>query len=495
MGNSLGNFKDYWEIIENPEYPTLQGGFIWEWMDHGLQVTCNGKTFYAYGGDFEPESVFEERSKDRNFVLDGILNSGRIPQPGAYEVKKVYQNIATRPTYASPYTVEVKNKYFFRNLDNYYLAWELLENGSPVQSGTIENLFIAPQQTIALQLPVTYTRLPDREYFLNVAYKLKTPEPFLAENFTVASEQLALSSFAAPAVVLSQTPLKITQTTNEWTGAGKNFSVTFDLHTGLIKSYIYKGHNLITSGAQVNFWRPMTDNDYGAGLNRELRVWRDAGKTELAMLEIDREGETWKITSKKFLLKGDAHFFQTYTIDGEGVIVVENRLEKVKGSHPMLPKFGNILVIPQQYDKLEYYGRGPWENYIDRNSAADIALYKSTVGEQYFPYGRPQENGNKTGVRSIALTDGKGNGLKITGELPLEFSALHFSIDDLDPAPELGQYHAGELDKRAEIYLNVDYRQMGVAGVDSWHALPLEQYRVNYDSYSYKYVIRPVVAK
>ncbi|MDR2692357.1 MAG: DUF4981 domain-containing protein, partial [Dysgonamonadaceae bacterium] len=200
MGNSLGNFKDYWEIIENPEYPTLQGGFIWEWMDHGLQVTRNGKTFYAYGGDFEPESVFEGRSKDRNFVLDGILNSGRIPQPGAYEVKKVYQNIATRPTGgASPYTVEVKNKYFFRNLDNYYLAWELLENGSPVQSGTIENLFIAPQQTVALQLPVTYTRLPDREYFLNVAYKLKTPEPFLAGNFTVASEQLALSSFAAPA--------------------------------------------------------------------------------------------------------------------------------------------------------------------------------------------------------------------------------------------------------------------------------------------------------
>ena len=144
---------------------------------------------------------------------------------------------------------------------------------------------------------------------------------------------------------------------------------------------------------------------------------------------------------------------------------------------------------------MTYYGRGPWENYIDRNSATRVALYKSTVNEQYFPYARPQENGNKTDVRWLSLTDRKGNGLKITGELPLEFSALHFSINDLDPAPEPDQYHAGELGKRKEIYLNVDYRQTGVAGVDSWGSLPLEQYRVNYDSYQYRYVIQPVDGK
>ncbi|MDR1632996.1 MAG: DUF4981 domain-containing protein [Dysgonamonadaceae bacterium] len=492
MGNSLGNFKDYWEVIENPEYPTLQGGFIWEWIDHGLQVTRNGKTFYAYGGDFEPESVFEGKSKDRNFVLDGMINSGRIPQPGAYEVKKVYQNIATRLTGASPYTVEVKNKYFFRDLNNYYLAWELLENGSPVQSGTIENLSAAPQQTIALQLPVSYTRSPEKEYFLNVAYRLKTSEPFLAKDFPVASEQLALSSFVAPVFALSQAPLKVTQTANEWTGKGENFSVTFDLQTGLIKNYTYKGQKLISTGAQVNFWRPRTDNDYGSRGNMDLSIWRKTGKTEPVKVQVNQEGETWKIVTEKSLLDGDARFIQTYTVDGAGAIVVENRFEKIKGEYPILPKFGNILVIPKQYDKLTYYGRGPWENYIDRNSAAHVALYKSTVDEQYFPYGRPQENGNKTDVRRFSLTDKKGYGLKITGELPMEFSALHFSIDDLDPAPDPDQYHAGELEKRAEIYLNVDYRQMGVAGVDSWYSLPLEQYRVNYDSYYYKYIIQPV---
>ncbi|MDR1526389.1 MAG: DUF4981 domain-containing protein [Dysgonamonadaceae bacterium] len=492
MGNSLGNFKEYWEVIENPEYPTLQGGFIWEWIDHGLQVTRNGKTFYAYGGDFEPKSVFEGKSNDRNFVLDGMINSGRIPQPGAYEVKKVYQNIATRLTGASPYALEVKNKNFFRDLSNYYLTWELLENGVPVQSGKIENLTVAPLQTVDLQLPVTYTRLPGKEYFLNVDYLLKTPEPFLANNFAVASEQLALSAFVPPAITLSQTPLKVTQTANEWTGKGKNFSVVFDLQTGWMKSYIYKGQKLLTAGAQVNFWRPMTDNDYGAQSNKKLRIWRTTGKTEPVKVQVNQEGETWKITAEKSLLNGDARFIQTYTVDGEGTIVVENRLEKIKGEYPILPKFGNILVIPKQYDKLTYYGRGPWENYIDRNSAAHVALYKSTVDEQYFPYGRPQENGNKTDVRRLSLTNKKGVGLQITGELPLEFSALHFSIDDLDPAPELDQYHADELEKRAEIYLNVDHRQMGVAGIDSWGSLPLGQYRINYDSYRYRYVIQPV---
>ncbi|MDR2087668.1 MAG: DUF4981 domain-containing protein [Dysgonamonadaceae bacterium] len=492
MGNSLGNFKEYWEVIENQEYPTLQGGFIWEWIDHGLQVTRNGKTFYAYGGDFEPESVFEGRSKDRNFVMDGMINSGRIPQPGAYEVKKVYQNIDTRLIDASNYTIEVKNKYFFRDLSNYCLAWELLENGRPAQSGKIENLAVAPQQAIRLQLPVTYTLRQGKEYFLNVNYQQKTAEPFLPKDFVIASEQMGVSSYAAPDFALSQTPLKVTRTATEWTAKGKNFSVAFDLQTGLIKNYTYNGQTLITSGAQVNFWRPMSDNDYGAQSNRKLRIWHDTGKKEPATVTIARENETYKIVAEKSLLNGDARFIQTYTIDGEGAIVVENRFEKIGGEYPMLPKFGTILVVPKQYGNLTYYGRGPWENYIDRNSAAAIAEYKSTVDEQYFPYGRPQENANKTAVRWLSLTDKKGKGLKITGEYPLEFSALYFSIDDLDPAQELDQYHAGELEKRNEIYLNVDCRQMGVAGTDSWGSLPLKQYRINYDNYHYTYLIQPV---
>jgi beta-galactosidase len=492
MGNSLGNFKEYWEVIEDPKYPTLQGGFIWDWIDQGFQVTRSGKTFFAYGGDFEPKSVFEGKGNDRNFLRNGVVNPDRIPNPGAYEVKKVYQNIGTTLTSKQGYEIEVKNKAFFRDLSSYYLTWELLENGTSVQSGRVENLNAAPQQTEKLTLPVTYTRQASgKEYFLNVSYKLKNAEPFLSKDFTVADEQFALSDFVAPAFTPSQLPLKATQTATEWTGKGENFSVTFDLQKATIKSYTYSGQTLI-GGGQANFWRPMTDNDHGAGLNNKLRVWHDAGKTEPATVKITQEGETYKIVAEKSLLNGDAKLTQTYTIDGNGTIAVENSFEKIAGEHPMLPKFGACFVVPKQYSNLTYYGRGPWENYIDRNYSANVGIYKSTVDEQFFPYVRPQETGNKTDVRWFSLTDKKGKGLKIIGELPIEFSALFYSIDDLDPEKDRNQRHAGELTKRNEIYLNVDYRQMGVAGINSWGTLPLEQYRVKYGSYRYAYVIQPI---
>jgi len=260
----------------------------------------------------------------------------------------------------------------------------------------------------------------------------------------------------------------------------------------LISQYQYKGKTIIESGGQVNFWRPMNDNDYGAGSNRKLRVWHDAGKTEPVKFAVREANGIYTITFERMLLNGDARFTQQYTIDAAGTITVDNRFEKIKGEHPMMPKFGTCWIVAKSFDRLTYYGRGPWENYIDRNSAAYIGLYRSTVDEQYYPYGRPQENGNKTGVRWLSLTDKNGTGLKITGTIPLEFSALHYSIDDLDPEPELKQYHAGELEKRSEIYLNVDYRQMGVAGIDSWYSLPLEQYRIKYDNYQYTYVLQPI---
>ncbi|MDR0413857.1 MAG: DUF4981 domain-containing protein [Prevotellaceae bacterium] len=497
MGNSLGNFKEYWEVIENPKYPTVQGGFIWDWIDQGLQVTRNGKTFYAYGGDFEPASVFEGKGNDRNFLINGMIYPDRTPNPGAYEVKKVYQNIGTALASSADCEVAVTNKAFFRDLSSYYLAWELLEDGVPVQSGRVDNLSVAPRQTARLKLPVTYARQPSgKEYFLNVSYRLKAAEPFLPKDFAVADEQFALSTFVPPAIAPSAAPLTATQTATEWTGKGKNFSVTFDLSAGVIKSYVYNGRKLIGSGGgQINFWRPMTDNDHGAQQNDKLRVWHDAGKTEPASVTVTQEGAAYRIVSEKSLLGGDAKLTQTYTVDGSGTIAVENRFEKIKGEYPMMPKFGACFVVPKQYGNLTYYGRGPWENYIDRCYSANVGLYRSTVDEQFFPYVRPQETGNKTDVRWLTLTDKKGNGLKITGELPVEFSALFYSIDDLDPEKDKNQHHAGELTKRSEVYLNVDFRQMGVAGVNSWGALPLEQYRVKYDSYRYAYFIQPVKSK
>ncbi|MDR3189097.1 MAG: DUF4981 domain-containing protein [Prevotellaceae bacterium] len=494
MGNSLGNFREYWEVIENPKYPTLQGGFIWDWIDQGFQVTRNNKTFFAYGGDFEPESVFEGKGNDRNFLINGVIAPNRVPNPGAHEVKKVYQYIGTTLANSQTYEVGVKNKNYFRDLSSYYLTWELVENGLPVQSGQVQSLNVAPQQTEKLTLPVTHALQSGKEYFLNVSYKLKTAEPFLAKDFTVADEQFALSDFIKPAFAPSQAPLTATQTEKEWTGKGKNFAVTFDLEKGVIKSYTYNGQKLIgDGGGQVSFWRAMVDNDHGAGSNDKLRVWHDAGKAEPAKVTVTQEGAAYKIVAEKSLLNGDAKLTQTYTVDGSGAIAVDNSFEKVKGEYPMMPRFGAGFVIPKQYSNLTYYGRGPWENYVDRSYSANVGLYKSTVDEQFFPYVRPQETGNKTDVRWLSLTDKKGKGLKITGELPVEFSALFYSLDDLDPEKDRKQYHAGELTKRNEIYLNVNYRQMGVAGINSWGTLPLEQYRIKYGSYRYAYVIQPAL--
>ncbi|MDR0668184.1 MAG: DUF4981 domain-containing protein [Prevotellaceae bacterium] len=492
MGNSMGNFKDYWEVIEDPAYPTLQGGFIWEWKDHGLITERNGKTIYAFGGDFEPDSVLEGKSRDRNFVMDGMMGTERTPQPGAYEVWKVYQPVGTALQDSNRYEIAVTNKHFFRDLSNYYLTWELLENGKPVQTGKIGTLAVEPRQSATLSLPVTCKRKPGKEYFLNVDYKLKTAELLLAKDHRIACEQFALTAFTPPETADSPLPLIVTQTAAEWTGKGPNFSVTVDLQTGWLKNYTSKGHTLIASGAQVDFWRPMIDNDHGAGLNRSLRIWRDAGQSEAASVTVRPVGASYRITVVKSLLNGDARLTQTYTVSSNGAVVVDCRFEKIGGDYPMMPRFGARFLLPKQFDNLAYYGRGPWENYIDRRYAAHLRVHKSTVDEQYFPYARPQENGHKTDVRWLALTDKRGNGIKIAGLAPIEFSALRFAPDDLDPELERKQYHAGELEKRDEIYLNIDYRQMGVGGVDSWGAWPLEPYRLDYGDYAYSYVIRPL---
>ncbi|HEY1023490.1 MAG TPA: beta-galactosidase small subunit, partial [Flavisolibacter sp.] len=276
---------------------------------------------------------------------------------------------------------------------------------------------------------------------------------------------------------------------------GKDFTAAFDAREGMLKAYSYKNKPLLKQGPVPSFWRAPTDNDIGAGYHKKLRGWRQAfseGKLIDSTLARNVDG-SYSIMFKKELMKGDAVQEQQFTIYADGTIKVTNRFSPVNGDHPLLLRMGNDLQLNKEYRQIEWYGRGPGENYQDRKTASLVGLYRQDLEEQYFPYARPQESGNKTDTRWVKFTNGKGRGLQVVfADSLLSFSALPYSLDDLDPEVDKKQYHSGELKKRNEIYLHLDGQQTGMQGIDSWGAQPLERYRIPFKAYQYSYWIRPL---
>jgi beta-galactosidase len=491
MGNSLGNFKEYWDAIEN--HPYLQGGFIWEWIDQAIDTVKNGKRILAYGGDFPLSGPVDQNISDNNFCVKGVVTAYRDLTPMAVEIKKVYQHIKT--TYAGDNKIEIRNGYFFRNLDNMQVNWEVLEDGKPVEKGTTASVNIMPQQSATIAIPVKTTPQPGKEYFLNIRYRLKNSEPFLEKGYEIASEQFSWNGTAiAKKPSIGNRKLSVEQTDNKATIKGKDFTITFDLQNGTLNSYTLKGESLLQYGPQPAFWRAPTDNDIGAGYNRSLRMWRNAHENgKLTEAKLTQTATGYAIVFKKELVNGDATMEQVFSVYGDGSVKVENRFTPVKGAHKLLFRFGNDLQLNKQLDQIQFYGRGPWENYWDRKIASFVGIYKQTLDGQYFPYARPQESGNKSEVRWVTMTNKKGKGLRFEySDSLLNFSALPYSLDDLDPEVEKKQYHSGELTKRNEIYMHIDLQQSGLQGIDSWGSQPLEQYRIPYRSQQYSYWIRPL---
>jgi beta-galactosidase len=289
--------------------------------------------------------------------------------------------------------------------------------------------------------------------------------------------------------------LGFTESAEEYTITGKDFTIKFDIRKGILSSYVLRGRQLIGQGPTPGFWRAPTDNDIGAGFNKSLRPWRNAymdGKIIAVKANRTIDGK-YEIRMSKRILNGDAETEQVFTISGDGSIHVDNRLNAIKGKYPIVMRVGNDLQLNSQLDQLQWYGRGPWENYWDRKTASIVGLYKQTLQQQYFSYARPQESGNKTDVRWITMTDKKGTGLKFMFvDSLLSVSALPYSTDDLDPEAEKKQYHSGELNTRKEIYMHVDLQQIGLQGMDSWGGWPLEQYRLPFKNYQYSYWIQPL---
>lgn len=493
MGNSLGNFKEYWDAIES--HPKLQGGFIWEWIDQGIDTVKNGKRILAYGGDFPLQGPVNEDFSDNNFCVKGVVTAYRGLTPMAIEAKKVYQFIKT--SYLGNNQINVNNSYFFRDIANVQLDWQLLEDGKVIETGTQAALAIGPRESAAYNLPIKTKAKSGKEYFLNVHYRLKTEEPFLEKGYEIATEQFVWAGVPKTATYAEvKKALKVEQTAGKAIVKGSDFTLTFDLTKGTLSSYVSKGKELLVQGPQPGFYRAPTDNDIGAGLNRSLRMWRNVYQdTDPSQKKstVNTTVDKFTLTVESTLLNGDATTTQVFEVLADGSILVKNKFNAVKGKYRTMMRIGNDLQLNKDFSNIQWYGRGPGENYIDRKTASLIGTYKQNLSEQYFPYARPQESGNKTDVRWVAFTDKQGKGLRFeVADSLLSFGALPYAVEDLDPEAEKKQYHSGELVQRNQIYVHMDMKQLGVQGIDSWGSMPLVEYQIPYKNQEYSYWIKPI---
>ena len=491
MGNSTGNLQDYWDVIEN--YDILQGGSIWDWVDQGLaQTDKNGNKYWAYGGDFGQEDV----PSSSNFCMNGIVSADRSIHPAMWEVKKVYQNIEFKPNYTSRKSFDIKNKFDFTNLNEFQFFWEIFENGEKISQGKIPELVADPHQTKTVKLKLTDVNFSNgKEHFINFYAKTKKTTDLVPSGHIIASEQIEFpSTMQMPYVPDNMPSLKFKEKKNKIYIKGNDFKITFNSKTGELISYLYNDEELLNFAPKINFWRAPTDNDFGFHMNEKYGIWRHAGDNkELKNIKISdiKEGELL-IETEYYLKNVKSKFNISFLIFGNGEIKICNHfIPGIKGL-PDLPRFGMSFIFDKRYNNIEYYGRGPHENYCDRNTSSFVGIYKSTVKDQYFPYARPQENAYKTDTRWLELSDKNGNGIKISGLPVFSFSALHFSNDDFDQLTKANSKHLNDINSRKEVYLNIDLKQMGVGGDDSWGAKPHEQYRIPAKEYKFCFKITPI---
>ncbi len=704
MGNSNGNFKDYWDVIEQNDQ--LQGGSIWDWVDQGLlKKDKNGVEYFAYGGDYGPDTV----PSDGNFCLNGIVSPDRTPHPAMAEIKKSYQYIRTNLLDPSTGRIQIVNLYDFIPLIDVDLYWELKADTNTLFSGNISSPGVMPHDTLNFSIPF-YPNLKVKDgvdYFMNISYKTNKETELIPAGFEIASEQFHLPSVRKTELFLSDNfqTLKVAENEASVDIIANTFRITFDRQLGKISSYTYYDIELLKTGPKTNFWRAPTDNDFGNGMPKRCKVWKDASytkdvekfsvqqidngevkviiqrkypdanattettyrifgngdievtehlipepskpragnylvespsgngkvmkftKEEPVFIEIPSPGERKldaftlqaiikpeEFTSKNGLWinelwapgrlhlefrSGTLCFFQydndyqyfdynfeagkTYdlslvfdskaktlklyidrnlvetkefgqevplNIEGKSYVggyINDNRFfigtigdfkiwtkalteQDIKSGKAdkkdllinysfskqsgktipdltghfdgkliekdpdiaELPRFGMVMEIPGQYSNLTWFGRGPGENYRDRKYGSPKGFYTSTVADQYFPYIRPQENGNKTDVSWLTLQDDEGRGIMITADSLIAFSALNFTIEDLDPGMEKAQRHTNDLKPNDFTTLTVDYAQTGVAGDNSWGARAYPQYTLKYGEYKYTYTIRPL---
>ena len=525
MGNSTGSLWDQWKAIY--KYPNLQGGYIWDWVDQGILTHDeNGRPFWAYGGDFGTNMP-----SDGNFCCNGIVSPDRTLHPAMNEVKYAHQYVGFEPVDLSKGIFKVQNRYYFTNLKKYMITYQVKANDKVIRNGKV-SLDIAPQES--QELTVNVNGLEPKvgtEYFVNFSVTTVEPEPLVPIGYELAHEQFRLPIEPVARTFATDGPaLKCSTDGNLLKVSSSRLNFVFDKESGIVTSYKVKGTEYFDKGfgIQPNFWRAPNDNDYGSQEPKRLQIWKQSSKdfrVVEATLDMDGKDAVLKAT---YLLAAGNLYIATYRIHPSGVVKADytftstemeaNKTElseatlmatftpgndalRKESSKLVVPRIGIRFRLPVHMNQVTYFGRGPEENYIDRNNGTLVDLYKNTADNMYFPYVRPQENGHHTDTRWLSLGK-KGKGLTIYADNTIGFNALRNSVEDFDgeeathrdyqwnnrDAEELKhdvataknikprQTHINDITPRDFVEVCVDMKQMGVGGYDSWGAIPDPQY-------------------
>jgi beta-galactosidase len=483
MGNSGGNFAEYWDVMER--YPRFAGAFIWDWVDQGLRRhTGREEEYWAYGGDFG------DYPNDTNFCINGLVSADRVPNPHLCEVKKVQQFVKFAADDAAAGKIRITNKYEFQDLGGLDLHWRLEGDGKLLQDGSQPMPGLTPGATTTVELPVELPAAGEyRELFLTVEATLRDEARWAPAGHVVAWEQFAVpdASQAAAAETTGQS-VEVNQSDNRISlRAGANAYV-FDTRSGELRQIIASGERLLAEPLRPNFWRALNDNEARGGIDADAYLWKTAAPNRrLESIDAEKHGANEAVvTVRQRLPVWNASYVNTYTLRGDGALEVSATLDSDQ-ELPELVRFGMRLGLPRSMNRVEWFGRGPHESYWDRKTSAAIGLYRNTVAGLHYAYARPQENGNRTDVRWVSFTDAQGNGLKATGEPLIEFSARHYTQEQLEQAK-----HDYELRQQGSITVNLDWHQRGVGGVNSWGQHTLRQYTLRGKHFEYKFRLQPV---
>lgn len=518
MGNSSGGFLEYWDLIR--KYPKYQGGYIWDFVDQALHRTPNFKAsrtladyeaisakyeagsgnmspVYTYGGDYNKKDA-----SDNNFNCNGVIGPDRQLNPHAYEIAYVHQNIWAEAVDLAKGQVSVYNEYFFRDLSNYELVWTLMKDGKAIENGKVAQLNVKPQQKVTLTLP--YNVPAEGEVMLNIEFRLKTAEPLMDKGQVVAYRQFAVRE-AKPATMQQPTQQAKLKVKDDKKGGvisvevKDQMSVVFDKTTGLLKTYNVAGKDLLPQGGTLrpNFWRAVTDNDMGAGLQSRFKAWRNPimNLTAISAAKVGKVGA--RVVAVYDMPDVKATLTITYDIDGEGAMTVQQQMKTTPDAKVSnLLRFGMVMDLDYNMDKSEFYGRGPIENYIDRKASQNIGIYKQTADQQFYPFIRPQETGTKSDIRWWKQTTAEGLGFCITAvNNYFDACALHYNISDLDEGDQKAQRHSPEVPKSKYTELSINLAHFGLGGENSWGSWPLQQHRLSYQDMTFTFHLTPLGVK